>query len=258
MLKTALVLLCPALAAAAPCEKADAEAWNVKASDAGLTACFQDGRSCWTFDGTAWTPAAAKALPAPGEGEINRGLVEVKQTSADGKRAFVRDENDGKKLALVDAATKKPIAQIPIWKTPMMDNGFMLYGFVDDTAVVWLSNSPVSSQARLYGPKGKILAKVGPDDIAENAVLALGNHQWLFPNFDSNEAYVYDVTNGKRLATLSLATRRVVKAGGRTGDAIIALAGGKVWAMQGPADSGAVVYEVATKQQNRVSLPLCK
>lgn len=258
MLKAALFVMLPAIAAAAPCEKPDAELWNVKASDAGLTACFDDGKQCWAFDGAKWTEAAAKALPAPGEGETNRGLGGIAETSADGKRAFVRDENDSKKLALVDAGTKKPIAQIPIWKTPMMDNGFSIFGFVDDTAIVWLSSSPVSSQARLYGPKGKILAKLGTDDLGENLALALGNHQWLFPNFDGNEAYVYEVTTGKRLATISLASRRVVKAGGRNNDAIIQLVGGKVWAMQGPADSGAAVYDVATKKSTRVPLPLCK
>jgi hypothetical protein len=259
MLKAALLLLlalCSTVAAAAPCEDPTAIVWNVTASDAGLTACFQDGASCWTFDGTAWTPASAKATPAPGDGDTNRGLGQPADTSADGKRTAVSGDNYT--LQLVDAATKQPIATIARWKTPMMDSGFQSYGFVGDTFIAWLSDSPVSSQAKLYNKRGKVIAKLGIGDIAEHTALDLGKNRWLFPEFEGTEAYVYDVTSGAKLATLALASKRAKHDGGGMNDAIIALAGGKVWAMQGPADSGAVVYDVATRTQRHVPLPVCK
>ncbi len=248
--------MCPALAAAAPCEKPDTEVWNAVASDAGLTACFQSGSSCWKFDGTQWTPAAANATPKPDDSD-NRGLGKVTDSSADGKRTVVKSD-DGFQLQLVDAATKKRIATIPRWKTAMWDNGFRIWGFAGDALVAWMSYSPVSSSARLYDRGGKLLALLGTSDITEGAALDLGKSQWLFNEFEGTEAYVYDVTSGKRLATIALASKRSRKEGGRIGDAIIALAGDKVWAMQGPADAGAVVYDVATRKQKQVPLPLCK
>jgi hypothetical protein len=256
MFRAALALMVsigPALAHAEPCEKADAKIAKVAASKDGLVACFA---ACWAFDGTAWKPVDPKAAPPPAAESATEMKFgnDLADKSADGK---FTTKVDGKKLMIVNVATQKNVATLNAWKTPMMDNGFGTNGFADNAVLVWLSNSPVSSQARIYDEGGKLMTKVGGGDTMEG-VRKLDKGRWLFQQFEGNELYVYEVAKGKKVATISLGSKRVIKEGGRLGDALVSVQGDKIWAMQGEADSGAAMYDLATGKQTRAPLPLCK
>jgi hypothetical protein len=134
------------------------------------------------------------------------------------------------------------------WKTDIARNEFQHARFIGDELVVWLSASPVSSNAHLFAARtGAYRATLGEgDSLAEGVAIRIDDTHWLFGGFAAPRLYVHDLATGKLEKTIVVGGP--VELLGRLGD-------GRVVAL---ARHDFVLLDISAGTQQLLSLSACR
>ena len=284
-----LIAGAPAIASAAPCEKADAAPTRAAlVDDTHVVACY--GRdTCWHFDLAARTWSEGASLPPappdppPPTGDPQTFSTTLRVCGADHKDcrelsvanlAPINDPrvvyNEDRSIAALlgtepmvttfDAKTEKPLATIRGWKTSMPPPLITAAYLTGDTLIVFVHYSPVSSQGRLFDARtGKRIAGAGDGGEIEEDIVDLGRDRRLFRKFDSDALLVQNTRTGRVLQTLQLGAPRSRNALHAATFLLAQTAEhGLLVAMRGDVESGLIVYDPKANKQTRYPVPTCK
>jgi hypothetical protein len=279
-----LLLLCALgrVAHAADCIDPTESPTQTDTTDKAITLCFETS-GCWAFDIAArsWARHAALAPPvdvtlphtdpkttanlhvcAPDgsdchavdlPGALTIGNLQALQTP---DRARVAILGQGKEAYLYNGVTRKLVATIPTWKSGYEADVIQEGHFIDGNLAVYESHTPITEEVRLFdGATGKLIAPLTDSIIGDPIELSGGD--WAFWHLETSTLVVANGKTGKLGRSIVLVGPHVKDATAgslveyRTSDRKLFLAA------RGDAESGVVVYDLATKQQTRYLPPVC-
>jgi len=276
----AIALLVARTADARDCVPADATVDSSEIRRDHAIVCYD---RCWKLDyatGT-WTPVAAPAahhdLPEPASkvafatkvhvcapdcrDVLLPGISPLNDTdvveSADRSLIAVRGPSSGNAdpIFVFNAIAGTLLTTIQPWKTEMGDPAtFQRVKFVGKTVFVAISSTPVTTQGRLYNPlTGRQLGEVGGHgaELDDSVAIDLGGNRWVFAAFDNHELFIYDVANGKRVASI----RSGPKDGGYSA---LELAGKRLVGVRDSARAGVMLYDVDAHKATQHVVPRCE
>jgi hypothetical protein len=276
----ALALLVARTAEANPCVAIDTTVDISQIESDGVVVCYD---TCWRLDYATrkWTavdkPAPKPETPVPAPKLAFASKVHVctpdchditlpdvaainkrdVSESADRSWLAVSGPSTFKKrpIYVFDAVTGKLLSTIQGWKTGMGDPAsFQRVAFVGPALFTAISDSPVSTNGRLFDPRsGRRLAEIGGKraELDESIALDLGGNLWAFGAFDGGELYVYDVVTGNQ-------QRSILSGPKRGGYAALQLVGKTLVGVRGSAGGGVLLYDVGKKTATHHTVPVCK